>query len=78
MDQLYSRSLEYHNNHHSFRATGAFDYTKEDEELGSGDIAADVHIFTAENSNLTSITLTLEKLIEFLLGPSKSLSEKVK
>ena len=28
MDYLYHRSLEFHNNHHTFRATGDFDYTK--------------------------------------------------
>jgi hypothetical protein len=34
MDYLYHRSLEFHNNHHTFRATGDYDYTK---DLGAMD-----------------------------------------
>jgi hypothetical protein len=42
MDYLYHRSLEFHNNHHTFRATGDYDYTKELGEIDPFNVVCEV------------------------------------
>lgn len=45
MDYLYHRSLEFHNNHHTFRATGDYDYTKDLGPMDPHDIAFELFKF---------------------------------
>lgn len=45
MDYLYHRSLEFHNNHHTFRATGDYNYTIELGEMNLNEIAYEIYLF---------------------------------
>jgi hypothetical protein len=45
LDFLYHRSLEFHNNHHTFRATGDYDYTKDLGPMDPHEIAFEVFQF---------------------------------
>jgi hypothetical protein len=45
LDFLYHRSLEFHNNHHTFRATGDYDYTKDLGPMDPHEIAFEVFHF---------------------------------
>eukprot|EP00602_Paraphysomonas_sp_CaronLab_P004253 CAMPEP_0185028282 /NCGR_PEP_ID=MMETSP1103-20130426/13937_1 /TAXON_ID=36769 /ORGANISM="Paraphysomonas bandaiensis, Strain Caron Lab Isolate" /LENGTH=633 /DNA_ID=CAMNT_0027562657 /DNA_START=9 /DNA_END=1910 /DNA_ORIENTATION=- len=50
MDYLYHRSLEFHNNHHTFRATGDFDYTKALENLPPHEIVCEILEFRRDST----------------------------
>jgi hypothetical protein len=45
LDFLYHRSLEFHNNHHTFRATGDYDYTKDLGQLNFSNVVCEVTEF---------------------------------
>lgn len=45
MDYLYHRSLEFHNNHHTFRATGDYDYTIDMGSMQELDLVCEVFEF---------------------------------
>ena len=77
LDTLYNRSLEFHNNHHSFRATGGYDYTKDDAPLHPRDIAVEVNIFSFNKCTMSTIAVELGKLEEYFNGAYKVIDPKV-
>jgi hypothetical protein len=66
LDFLYHRSLEFHNNHHTFRATGDYDYTKDLGQLNFSNVVCEILEFRQERSEDSlshSLTATVDSLL---------------
>ena len=48
INHLYNRSLEFHNNHHSFRATLGGESLRAMHSKGADEIVIEVHTFTSD------------------------------
>ena len=57
MDYLIHRSLEFHNNHHTFRASGNYDYSLEMPSPHGPELALEVQRFSAEGGTAPSSQL---------------------
>jgi hypothetical protein len=70
MDYLYHRSLEFHNNHHTFRATGAdYDYTKQLDPMGDGSLACIIRRCDIGTTRATPEIVSAAELDKVLMNP---------